>query len=103
MGDLLRAGLRVCLNSGAAFLLSWPLLPSNVFYSSLCTSDDPAFFGGYVCANYERAALDCSLGRQELWQLAWNSIELAFCSAEDRARWQAELLALRPTPSAATT
>ena len=61
------------------------------------TPDDPAFFGGYVCANYERAALDCSLGRAELWQLAWNSFDLAFCSEEDRARWQAELSALRPS------
>lgn len=74
VGDLIRAGVCICINS-----------------------DDPAFFGGYVNANYARAALDCALTKLELWQLAWNSFSLGFSSDSDRAKWQQELLALKPT------
>jgi adenosine deaminase len=41
-------------------------------------SDDPAFFGGYLNANFERAAADCDLSLGDLIALARNSFEQAF-------------------------
>jgi adenosine deaminase len=50
-------------------------------------SDDPAYFGGYVGRNYHDAARALSLSREQLAQLARNSIEASFLSKEERAKW----------------
>jgi adenosine deaminase len=47
------------------------------------SSDDPAFFGGYIHDNYARAAADCGLGKPELWQLAFNSVHMVRIVAGD--------------------
>ena len=54
-------------------------------------SDDPAYFGGYVEANFRaaRAALDLSAG--DVITLARNSFEASFLPAEDRLRILQEL------------
>ena len=51
-------------------------------------SDDPAYFGGYVAANYVAAfeALP-ELGVHEAYTLARNSFEASFVPAADKARW----------------
>ncbi len=51
-------------------------------------SDDPAYFGGYVNQNFTQtfAALP-QLGAREAHQLARNSFEASFASAEDKAAW----------------
>jgi len=59
---MLRAGLRATINS-----------------------DDPAYFGGYVNANYRAAAAGRGLGRDALATLARNSFLGSFLGAEEKA------------------
>ena len=47
-------------------------------------SDDPAYFGGYVNANYRAVEAALGLGRERLAQLARNSFEAAFLDAGDK-------------------
>jgi adenosine deaminase len=47
-------------------------------------SDDPAYFGGYVNANYEAAADARGLGREQLVTLAKNSFTGSFLSEEEK-------------------
>ena len=59
---------------------------------AMLNSDDPAYFGGYLNANY----LACfeampALGAQQAYVLARNSFEASFVSAAQRAQWQAQL------------
>ena len=52
-------------------------------------SDDPAYFGGYVNANFSEtfAALP-ALTAREAWQLAANSFEASFAEPADKKRWR---------------
>ncbi len=55
-------------------------------------SDDPAYFGGYLNANFvETFAALPQLGARQAWQLAANSFEASFAPAADKARWLAQL------------
>ena len=55
-------------------------------------SDDPAYFGGYVNANYEALfAAHPSLGAREAHALAANSFEASFAPPERKAAWRARL------------
>jgi adenine deaminase len=55
-------------------------------------SDDPAYFGGYLNANFvETFAALPQLGPRQAWQLAANSFEASFAPAGDKARWLAQL------------
>jgi adenosine deaminase len=65
---LLRRGVRVTINS-----------------------DDPAYFGGYIGANYLAVQEALGLGRPELAQIAHNAIEAAFLDEDRRAALLAEL------------
>ena len=65
---MLAAGLRVTINS-----------------------DDPAYFGGYVNANYEAAADARGLSREQLVTLARNSFEGSFLSTDEKAAHVAKL------------
>ncbi len=47
-------------------------------------SDDPAYFGGYMNANFEQTVQALNLGREDVVQLARNSFEASFISAERR-------------------
>ena len=49
-------------------------------------SDDPAYFGGYVNANFRAVAQALDLSREQVLTLARNSFEGAFLSDEDKAR-----------------
>ena len=55
-------------------------------------SDDPAYFGGYINANFvETFAALPQLGPTEAYTLARNSFEASFASTEDKARWTAAM------------
>ena len=66
--EMLRRGLHVTLNS-----------------------DDPAYFGGYVNANYRQLAAAVGLSRHQVTRLARNSFEGSFLSESDKARHLAEI------------
>jgi adenosine deaminase len=54
-------------------------------------SDDPAYFGGYMNANFIASADALELTRAELVQLAKNSFCASFATAEQKQVWLAEL------------
>ena len=55
-------------------------------------SDDPAYFGGYINQNFvETFEALPQLGAAEAYTLARNSFEASFASAEQKARWTAQL------------
>ena len=66
--EMLRRGLHVTLNS-----------------------DDPAYFGGYVNANYKQLAAAVGLTRDQVTQIARNSFEGSFLSDDEKARHLAEI------------
>lgn len=49
-------------------------------------SDDPAYFGGYVCENYTVLHDDLGFGEQRLALLAANSIESSFLDDREKSR-----------------
>ena len=69
LASLLRAGLCVTINS-----------------------DDPAYFGGYLLANFEAvfAALP-QLTAQDAWQLARNSLDASFALEAEKISWRTQL------------
>jgi len=72
--EMLRQGLHVTLNS-----------------------DDPAYFGGYVNANYAELTKAVGLTREQLTQLARNSFEGSFLSDADKTARIAEVEAYAAT------
>jgi len=54
-------------------------------------SDDPAYFGGYVNANYRAVAEALGLGRDDLARLARNSFAAAFLSNSEKQALMARL------------
>lgn len=55
------------------------------------SSDDPAYFGGYVAENYLALAEKAGLTSDEVVTLAKNSFETSWVSDADRARFLAEV------------
>jgi adenosine deaminase len=56
--------------------------------ASLCVtinSDDPAYFGGYMNANFAQTVEALGLSREEVIALANNSFEASFIDAERRS------------------
>ncbi|SDD07407.1 adenosine deaminase [Sanguibacter gelidistatuariae] len=66
--ELLRAGVKVTINS-----------------------DDPAYFGGYVAANYMALAEHAGLSSAEVVTLAKNSFEASWITDEDKAAYLEEI------------
>jgi adenine deaminase len=54
-------------------------------------SDDPAYFGGYMNANFEQTTQALALSRDDVITLAKNSFEASFIGAERRATCMAAL------------
>jgi adenine deaminase len=50
-------------------------------------SDDPAYFGGYIAENYLAVCRGLGLSRDQVKQLAHNSIEASFLPRADKERW----------------
>ena len=57
-------------------------------------SDDPAYFGGYVLANFVAVAEALDLSAADLRQLAMNSIEASWLDAAAKAHWCAAIAAV---------
>ncbi|MEO6408774.1 MAG: adenosine deaminase [Burkholderiaceae bacterium] len=93
-----RVPLTVCPLSNVK-LCVYPALAQHrikeLLDAGLCVtinSDDPAYFGGYVNANYlETFAALPQLTAQHAWQLAANSFEASFASDAHKARWRGAL------------
>ena len=69
---------------------------ARLLRAGLCVtvnSDDPAYFGGYINANFVAVAEALDLSFDELAQLAANSFAASFVSETEQAAWQAELAA----------
>lgn len=58
-------------------------------------SDDPAYFGGYIGANFQATAQALRLDLDDLEQLARNAVEAAFVDEDRRAVLNAEISAWR--------
>jgi adenosine deaminase len=56
-------------------------------------SDDPAYFGGYVDANYRAVADELGLTTAQLETLALNSFDASFAPPELREAWKDEVRA----------
>ncbi|MBV8855270.1 MAG: adenosine deaminase [Sinobacteraceae bacterium] len=54
-------------------------------------SDDPAYFGGYVVANYLAAVRALALTRADIVQLANNSFEASFLPQGEKEAWLAKV------------
>ncbi len=54
-------------------------------------SDDPAYFGGYVNANYAAIAETFALSETDLCALAANSFKASFLAEEEKRAWLAEV------------
>lgn len=54
-------------------------------------SDDPAYFGGYVNANFQQVFAATGLDSTAAYRLAANSFEASFVDAAQRAAWRAQL------------
>lgn len=69
--------------------LSHHTLPRLLQAGVLATvnSDDPAYFGGYVNANFQQLFAATGLTSAHAWQLAANSFEASFAPQADRDRW----------------
>jgi adenosine deaminase len=50
-------------------------------------SDDPAYFGGYIAANYEAVAQALNLSRADIARLARNSIGASFLDEAAKRHW----------------
>ncbi|MBI3284431.1 MAG: adenosine deaminase [Burkholderiales bacterium] len=67
---------------------------ARMLRAGLCVtvnSDDPAYFGGYMNANFIATADALHLSREELVQLAKNSFTASFANAEQKQQWLREV------------
>jgi adenosine deaminase len=54
-------------------------------------SDDPAYFGGYIDANFAAARSQMKLDWPQIVTLARNSLDACFATGQQRRSWTAEL------------
>ena len=92
-----RVPLTVCPLSNQKLCVFPDLAQHNlkdVLGAGLCAtvnSDDPAYFGGYINANFQQVFAATGMTAEQAWQLAANSFEASFAPAADQARWLARL------------
>jgi adenosine deaminase len=70
---------------------------ARLLRAGLCitvNSDDPAYFGGYIGANFTAAAEALSLSREEIVTLARNGFLAAFVTEAERRPWLDEIEAV---------
>ena len=79
VNDLRDHGLKTMLDAGLCVTIN---------------SDDPAYFGGYMNANFEQTVQALRLSREDVVQLAKNSFEASFISDQRRAACMAQLRAV---------
>jgi adenine deaminase len=54
-------------------------------------SDDPAYFGGYIDANYQAIREQCAITPGQLETLALNSFDASFIDDSRRQAWKQEV------------
>ncbi len=54
-------------------------------------SDDPAYFGGYIAENFQQVKAALKLTKEEIYQLARNSFQASFLTAEEKQVFLDEL------------
>ena len=62
----------------------------NLLAQDVCVtvnSDDPSYFGGYLCANYEALSSHLQMTREQAVELAKNSFEASFLTQKDKQRY----------------
>ena len=79
VSDLRDHGLKTMLDAGLCVTIN---------------SDDPAYFGGYMNANFEQTVQALQLSREDVVQLAKNSFEASFISDQRRADCMAQVRAV---------
>ena len=95
-----RMPLTVCPLSNLKLCVVTDLREHNLarlLRAGLCAtinSDDPAYFGGYMNANFLATADALNLSSEELVELARNSFTAAFVSEQERQPWLDELNAI---------
>ncbi len=95
-----RVPLTVCPLSNLKLCVVTDLREHNLarlLRAGLCAtinSDDPAYFGGYMNANFLATADALNLSSEELVELARNSFTAAFVSEQERQPWLDELNAI---------
>ncbi len=95
-----RVPLTVCPLSNLKLCVVTDLREHNLAHllrAGLCAtinSDDPAYFGGYMNANFLATADALNLSSEELVELARNSFTAAFVSEQERQPWLDELNAI---------
>ena len=60
---------------------------------AMVNSDDPAYFGGYVNANFEAVFAATGMDASAAYQLAANSFEASSADASAKRRWSEQLQA----------
>ncbi len=60
---------------------------------AMVNSDDPAYFGGYVNANFQAVFAATGMDASAAFQLAANSFEASFADASAKRRWNEQLQA----------
>ena len=93
-----RMPLTVCPLSNVKLCVFKTLAEHNLFTlmeAGLCVtinSDDPAYFGGYINQNFvETFEALPQLTPRHAYQLALNSFDASFASADDKQRWTKQL------------
>ncbi len=86
------SNLKLCVIPGLALSPVKRMLDLGI--RATINSDDPAYFGGYVGANYRAVADALELSADEIVTLARNSFAGSFLSEEARARHIAEIEAI---------
>jgi adenine deaminase len=94
----MRMPLTVCPLSNVKLCVFETMAAHNIatlLEAGLCVtvnSDDPAYFGGYMNQNFiETFEALPQLGSRHAYQLALNSFDASFASADDKRRWATRL------------
>lgn len=92
-----RTGLTMCPLSNQKLQATPDLAkhPAKKFIErNMCVSlnsDDPAYFGGYMVDNYMALVDALHLTRQDVAQIAMNSVESSFMTPEQKAVWTSRI------------
>jgi adenosine deaminase len=96
-----RVPLTMCPNSNVRLKVFARMEAHNLkrlLERGLCitiNSDDPAYFGGYIVSNYMNAERALGLSREQLVQLAKNSITGSFLDRVAKERWLRQIDSIR--------
>lgn len=63
----------------------------NLGLKATVNSDDPAYFGGYMNANFLQTAEALDLTQEEIKTLVRNSFEYSLLSEEEKAKYLADV------------